>query len=168
MSDETAPSLREQIIKALTGEHYRRSRQGILASPEIHSTAMADAALAVVQPELDQVLVDLETAKGWRDAVITERDLIRREAADLRRANTSFQEINTIRTAERDQLKAAVARVKALATTWAALAPGDDWADNATDTVTADCGRAILAALDRSDLPAVREFAAQHDPRKES
>src|SRR3954468_10950177 len=41
--------------------------------------------LGQAEAERDQALVDLETAKGWRDAVIAERELLRREAADYRR-----------------------------------------------------------------------------------
>jgi uncharacterized protein (DUF1778 family) len=56
MSDDTTPSpgLREQIAQALVAEHHRRTRQGLLTSPEIHNTALADAVMLVVQPALSQ------------------------------------------------------------------------------------------------------------------
>ena len=48
---------------------------------------------------------------------------------------------------ERDEARAAVARVEALAQQWAALAPADDWGDDMASTVQADLGRSVLAAL---------------------
>jgi hypothetical protein len=56
----------------------------------------------------DQALIDLETAKGWRDEALDERDKYRREAAEYRQANTLLQEINTLRTAERDRFRRAL------------------------------------------------------------
>ena len=45
-----------------------------------------------------------------------------------------------------------VRRVRELATSWAALAPEDDWAEGGiTDTYTADAGREILKALEVPD-----------------
>lgn len=54
------------------------------------------------------------------------------------------------------QAEAAIARVKALAADWAKLGPDDDWADTMSDTLIADCGKAILKALDqpKGALPA--------------
>ncbi len=41
--------------------------------------------------------------------------------------------------------EARLAEIRERAETWAALAPADDWGLTPTDTVAADCGRAILA-----------------------
>lgn len=131
------------------------------------------------EAERDQALVDLETAKGWRDAVIVERDLLRREAADYRRANTSFQEINTIRTKERDELNATIAKVRALHAPHklghcigCGMAEAYPCATTALLDGTEHERLTLLrrvAALDQGhdDLPAVREFAADFDPRGE-
>lgn len=54
-------------------------------------------------------------------------------------------------TARAETAEAAIARVRALAATWAALGPADDWADTVTDTLAADCGREILATLDNTE-----------------
>lgn len=45
-----APTLRELLVEALTGEHHRRAQERIVASPEEHSAAMADVVLAVILP----------------------------------------------------------------------------------------------------------------------
>lgn len=47
-----------------------------------------------------------------------------------------------------EDLASALERVRALARSWAALAPADDWGESAAGTVAADCGRAILAAIE--------------------
>jgi DNA-binding SARP family transcriptional activator len=49
--------------------------------------------------------------------------------------------------AERDEARAQVARVRAKAEEWAALAPEGDWGDSMDATITADMGRAVLALL---------------------
>lgn len=41
--------LRQQMIEAVTAEHYRRSGLRISASPEEHCAAFVDAALAAIQ-----------------------------------------------------------------------------------------------------------------------
>ncbi len=59
------------------------------------------------EAERDQALVDLETAKGWRDQLKAERN-------EYRRANAQLQELATLRAGERDRLKATVDRVRAV------------------------------------------------------
>jgi hypothetical protein len=47
----------------------------------------------------------------------------------------------------RERIGAALDRVTKMAEAWAALAPPDDWGQTPADTVAADAGRAILAAI---------------------
>jgi len=107
---QTTPGrdLRERIAEALTSEHYRRARERIVASPEEHSAGMADAVLTVVQPELDQrdaEIGELQEAAAIAHGIATERRSAAREATH--RAEQAE--------AERDQLKATLARVRELA-----------------------------------------------------
>jgi hypothetical protein len=46
-----------------------------------------------------------------------------------------------------ERAEAKLAKLREHAETWAALAPADDWGLTPTDTVAADCGRAILAII---------------------
>jgi hypothetical protein len=55
-SDE---ALRDRMTKALTAEHYRRAEARIVASPEEHSAAMAEVALAVRDDELERLRAEL-------------------------------------------------------------------------------------------------------------
>ena len=65
------------------------------------------------------------------------------------------------RTLERARAaEAKLAAIKERTEAWAALAPADDWGLTPTDTVAADCGRAILAIIG-SDTPTAAE---QPDP----
>lgn len=50
--------------------------------------------------------------------------------------------------AENEHLKSALERVRALAQSWAALAPADDWGESMAGTAAADCGRLILSVTD--------------------
>jgi hypothetical protein len=77
MSDETTPDLREKIAEALTTEHHRRAKARIAASPEEHSAAMADAAMAVVQPELDRLAERIPYREGETEEQYLERQVAR-------------------------------------------------------------------------------------------
>lgn len=75
---------------------------------EDHQHAQARLAQRLDQ-RLDATVTVLGLARIATEAIDeaeAERDQQRREAAEYRRANTSLQEINTIRTTERDQLRA--------------------------------------------------------------
>jgi hypothetical protein len=63
--------------------------------------------------------------------------------------------------AERDELKAAVERVKALARTFIDRVSGDDWGESMAETLAADVARGFLAALDQ---PATKEDSSSSSP----
>lgn len=73
MSDD----LRDRYARALTAEHYRRARAQIVASPEEHSAAMADAVLAVRDEELAKAIAVIKTITDERNDVIVERDALK-------------------------------------------------------------------------------------------
>ncbi|WP_416976670.1 hypothetical protein [Streptomyces sp. T028] len=65
--------LREQYATAITAEHYRRAREQIVASPEEHSAAMADAVMGVRDRAMDtlhrRVAFVQEMRKGGREQI---------------------------------------------------------------------------------------------------
>lgn len=81
--------LRQQYADAITAEHYRRAKARIVASPEEHSTAMADAVLRVRDRHLDQLRQRLQLAHVCAVEPLTEADRGRddgpREWADYMR-----------------------------------------------------------------------------------
>jgi hypothetical protein len=113
-------------------------------SPTTHARVMA-----VVQPELDQR--DAEIKRLRESAGIWER-----AAQAESQGHTDTERDRHRWRARAEQAKATIARAKELATTWAALASNDEWADNVTDTLTADFGRAVLAALDQPREPSCK------------
>lgn len=62
-----ADDLRDRYAAALTAEHYRRARAQIVASPEEHGAAMADAVLAVRDEELERLREELATLRAEND-----------------------------------------------------------------------------------------------------
>lgn len=104
---------------------------------------MADEAVseAAVQAALDAV------APFWREAHAV---LQAYPSAALARA--MLEGAAPLIAGERaERAEAMLAAVREHAETWAALAPADDWGLTPTDTVAADCGRAILAIIKGED-----------------
>jgi len=58
--------LREQYMKAINAEHHRRYRERIVASPEVHSAAMADVVMSVRDRHLEQLRQRLTLSSRWR------------------------------------------------------------------------------------------------------
>ncbi len=157
MSDETTPGpdLRKQIGEAIRDEATRRTIPPAWpAGPGGFGATMqemADAVLAVVQPELDR-----------RDAEIRRH----REVLDF------VTDAGIKHQFQRDQLKAAMDRVREALAGWLRITrakPGDSPELRLQRQTTKDICRTLEAALDQpSDLPAVRAFPAENDPRGES
>lgn len=122
----TTVSAGQEQISALQAEVARLSAE---LGARTTTVAQLRAAHKDVCEERDQALVNEETAKGWRDTAHRERDDARREAADYRRANTMLQEINTIRTGERDRFKDTLSRIRAVRDRWYQLPMMSDYAD---------------------------------------
>jgi hypothetical protein len=96
--------LRDQLVEALTREHYHRAHERVEASPEEHSAAMADAALAVVAPRLcTAVCADVER----------ERDEL---AAEVERLRDTARAHRNDATRQRARAESAVAEVERLRT----------------------------------------------------
>jgi hypothetical protein len=160
MSDETTPGpdLRGRIATALTewtltaagGRPDAFLMPHAAAALRNNSLARADAVVATVQPELDQRDAEI---KRLREELEAAGDLAGRQRED-HRAEIAEAEAQ-IRAAD-----AAIARVKALAEdmrTWCS-----------PHGIAGTYAQRIEEAIEPPDLAAVREFAAKHDPRKES
>ncbi|MYS44095.1 hypothetical protein GTY23_23250 [Streptomyces sp. SID5998] len=65
---------RAVIAAALTAEHYRRAEAGIVASPEEHCAAMADAVMGVLTPDAaDDATTPVDGPTALRDMAATLR-----------------------------------------------------------------------------------------------
>lgn len=174
-SDDPTPDLLDLMAEALTATfkgHEARRFQALAAN-----RVLAERMWPPVKAALDQRDASLAESR-------TARDSLRNRIRELERANTSFQEINTIRTAERDQLKATVARVRKAADQLDRLRAAAESDKTSNPGLAAGlyadayehAVQQIRDALDvlpedlafaQSDLPAVRAFAANLDPRRE-
>jgi len=69
-------TLRDRIAAALTAEHYRRAEARIVASPEEHCAAMADAVLAVLPEPTDRAAVRAAALREAADryALLTDQN----------------------------------------------------------------------------------------------
>lgn len=82
MPDNTSRTgdLRDLLTDALTREHYRRARARIEASPEGHSAAMADVAVAALaayaDADVDERIAAAVSSAVPDGAILTERDIV--------------------------------------------------------------------------------------------
>jgi len=123
--------------------------------------ASFDQRLRDVQDEYARAGASWDTTRDRLNARIAEAEAeltrfradlvaVSNEAADLEGALVDVSVKRLEAEAERDRLRAAVERVRDLAEIWASFAPPDDWGDTMQQTVAADCGRRVLAALDQA------------------
>ncbi|WP_329214914.1 hypothetical protein OG352_05510 [Streptomyces sp. NBC_01485] len=63
-----------QYADAITSEHYRRSRERIVASPEEHSAAMADVVMSVRDRHIEQLRQRLILNSRWRRHALGSND----------------------------------------------------------------------------------------------
>jgi hypothetical protein len=108
----------------------------------ISTLAELEAAVAATITEAAEAGPELQ-AKLSRRTVMDAREFAAAEANRIARPPYRNR-------AQRLDACAAVERVRALAEAWAAKAPADDWGDDMGETVFADAGREILAALEAS------------------
>ncbi|MGW4107028.1 hypothetical protein [Streptomyces sp. NPDC004976] len=83
--------LRDRIADALTAEHHRRAEARIVASPEEHCAAMADAVLAVLPEPTDRAASDLEIARTTNQRLNREKQRLESELAAYRRAVSQWE-----------------------------------------------------------------------------
>lgn len=86
-----AKQLRRWYTAALTREHHRRARERIVASPEEHCAAMADAIMTVRDAEMDQLAAErdelrhlLAAAEERVERTLADRERMRLEKGELR------------------------------------------------------------------------------------
>ncbi len=127
-------ALRDRIARAL----IERIKQSLLIDDPF-SPGMVGQPFAATEYDL-------------ADAVLAVRD---DELTDLREERDAARLVSKGRTMEQydhkselERLRAAVARVRALAEEWASYAPAGQGGLITPDVATADAGRALLAALD--------------------
>jgi len=114
-------TLRDRIAAALTAEHYRRAEARIVASPEEHCAAMADAVLAVLPEPADRAAVEAE-----RDALGREADRLRKDWVEMRtRAEQAEAEVERLRAARAASLQEAAALLHQRASSIDALSSSD-------------------------------------------
>ncbi|WP_433520117.1 hypothetical protein ACQP2T_64000 (plasmid) [Nonomuraea sp. CA-143628] len=114
--------------------------------------AVRDEELAALRRELESALDRMEADRLkhraerdiWKEC--DERQWQRIRAAESEIINLTDYGLSWRERAEKAE--AGNARVRELGEQWRALAPDDDWGDSMADTVMADAGRAVLAALD--------------------
>ncbi len=188
MSDQTTPGpdLREQIATVFAHRNSDGSSSLNCYDPtHQRDLGLADAILAVVQPEIDRRDAEIErlydlTSRlraDYRAEIAEAETQIRTADAEIERLRALWAAVaktSRERKAEADgrrkyaeKLEAAIARVREIHPR-----ESDGFHDvcgicfnEHEDSATWPCP--TMAALERSDLPTVRAFAAEHDPRGE-
>lgn len=116
--------------------------------------------LKIYREEILELRTDHEGRLRQAEA---ERDRLRKELAEYRQANTSLQQINTLRTGERDRLRAALTAIGTRCETSTGPSTCQDdpgRSPDGTDMVSRWCDGCIArAALDQSDTSTPQQAA---------
>jgi hypothetical protein len=129
----------------------RRSR----ASAREHLTPLAadeDVYLVAARAGMSPATAQESATEEWFRAIVdTARADLLAEIAGTEEGLSEQIRLNTKMEARAQTAEAALARIRAAATEWAALAAPDDWGNDMVESVTAEVGRRVLALLDGDD-----------------